>query len=293
MGPSDGPSGTLAFNFFPDNGDMQLDEAENWGFTNFLRNVVGHELGHAQGLSHVCPANSTKLMEPFANGIVGPAFDDRLAVQFLYGDRFEPNNAGGTAVDLPALGLSNTGAPLIVEELSLHSGSDFDLLRFDALTGAEINIQVRPVGVTYLEGPQNPGGSCSPGAPFESGLVSDLIVDLLRPNFTTAASVDATVEGGSETIAAFSADADGLWFIRVRSANSFSLAQMYEVTVSVSGGGMASPADLSGDGCVDATDLAVLIGAWATPNADLDGDNNTGASDLAQLIGAWTGSNCN
>jgi hypothetical protein len=48
-----------------------------------------------------------------------------------------------------------------------------------------------------------------------------------------------------------------------------------------------TPEDLSGDGFVDATDLAVLIGAWGTSSADLDGDGVVGAADLALLIGAW------
>ena len=48
-----------------------------------------------------------------------------------------------------------------------------------------------------------------------------------------------------------------------------------------------SPADLSGDRRVDATDLAILIAAWGSADADLNGDGDTGASDLAALIAAW------
>ncbi len=47
------------------------------------------------------------------------------------------------------------------------------------------------------------------------------------------------------------------------------------------------PADLSGDGLVDAQDLATLLGAWGTPAADLDGDGQTNATDLAAMLGAW------
>ena len=50
------------------------------------------------------------------------------------------------------------------------------------------------------------------------------------------------------------------------------------------------PADLDGDGNVNAADLAQLLGAWG-PNpghpADFDGDGNVDAADLAQLLGAW------
>ena len=53
--------------------------------------------------------------------------------------------------------------------------------------------------------------------------------------------------------------------------------------------------DLTCDWSVDATDLAILVGAWgpvganAAPSADLDADGAVGASDLAILLGAWTG----
>lgn len=52
------------------------------------------------------------------------------------------------------------------------------------------------------------------------------------------------------------------------------------------------PADLSGDGVINASDLALLLGAWG-PNpghpADLTDDGIVNASDLALLLGAWGG----
>jgi len=51
------------------------------------------------------------------------------------------------------------------------------------------------------------------------------------------------------------------------------------------------PADLSGDGVVDATDLAILIAAWGSTSAagvDLDGDGIVSTSDLAILLAAWS-----
>ncbi len=47
------------------------------------------------------------------------------------------------------------------------------------------------------------------------------------------------------------------------------------------------PADLDGNGEVDASDLATLLGAWGTAGADIDGNGDTDASDLATLLGAW------
>jgi hypothetical protein len=51
----------------------------------------------------------------------------------------------------------------------------------------------------------------------------------------------------------------------------------------------ACPGDLDLNGTVDATDLALLLGAWGTDadRPDLDNDGDTGASDLAILLGAW------
>lgn len=50
-------------------------------------------------------------------------------------------------------------------------------------------------------------------------------------------------------------------------------------------------ADIDCDGDVDASDLALLLGAWGSsnPDADLDGNGTVGASDLGVLLGAWTG----
>lgn len=52
----------------------------------------------------------------------------------------------------------------------------------------------------------------------------------------------------------------------------------------------ACSSDLSGDGIVNAADLADLLGAWG-PNpghpADLDGNGQVDAADLATLLGNW------
>ena len=54
-------------------------------------------------------------------------------------------------------------------------------------------------------------------------------------------------------------------------------------------GDSASPADLDGDGDVDAADLAILLGSWGPCEgcpADFNGDNVVNAADLAQVRGA-------
>ncbi|MFM7051830.1 MAG: hypothetical protein ACKOYN_06825 [Planctomycetota bacterium] len=49
----------------------------------------------------------------------------------------------------------------------------------------------------------------------------------------------------------------------------------------------ACEADLNADGTRDASDLAILLGAWGSAGADLNGDGTTDAQDLAVLLGAW------
>lgn len=60
------------------------------------------------------------------------------------------------------------------------------------------------------------------------------------------------------------------------------------ITITPSGScPVACIGDLNNDGVVDASDLAILLGAWGTAGADLDGNGNTDAADLALLLGAW------
>ncbi len=52
------------------------------------------------------------------------------------------------------------------------------------------------------------------------------------------------------------------------------------------------PGDLNGDGTVDATDLAILLGGWGVfgpvgTGGDVDRDGDTDALDLGVLLGAW------
>ncbi|MFM1821744.1 MAG: hypothetical protein RI967_10 [Planctomycetota bacterium] len=57
--------------------------------------------------------------------------------------------------------------------------------------------------------------------------------------------------------------------------------------VAAGGGGGSCTGDFDMSGTVDASDLAVLLGAWGGSGGDLNGDMTTDASDLAVLLGAW------
>jgi hypothetical protein len=56
-------------------------------------------------------------------------------------------------------------------------------------------------------------------------------------------------------------------------------------TVAIGGG---DPADLDGNGTVNAADLAILLGGWGSGAGDIDGDGVTNATDLALLLSAWS-----
>lgn len=62
------------------------------------------------------------------------------------------------------------------------------------------------------------------------------------------------------------------------------------MTASIVVGPPVNPADLNGDGAVNAQDLATLLGGWGAPGpADFNQSGTVDASDLATLLGAWTG----
>ncbi len=48
-----------------------------------------------------------------------------------------------------------------------------------------------------------------------------------------------------------------------------------------------NPADITGDGVVDAADIASLLASWGTALADLNNDGTTNGADLAILLGNW------
>ncbi|MDD5088330.1 MAG: choice-of-anchor D domain-containing protein [bacterium] len=166
--PIDGPSNVLAYDYFPDQGDMVLDADENWGATQgdyiFFRNIVAHEHGHGWGLNHVCPANSTKLLEPYYSpSFDGPQHDDIRAAIRDYGDRYDLNNTAGTSSDLGILDHDTT-----ITEIGIQSLNDQDWWYFEIPDGFGFNLTIRPVGHEYLEGPQNGDGSCTAGTLINS-----------------------------------------------------------------------------------------------------------------------------
>lgn len=243
----DGVNGILAYNQFPDNGDMLIDSSENWAATSgtyrFLRNVVMHEHGHGLGLSHTCPVNNTKLMEPFAStSFDGPQQDDMRGVQFNYGDLFEPNNTPGTAYDFgtPGLGIATTlgavPAPAVAgaSVLSITPG-DNDYFKLNLVAPHLVNITATPVGSTYTDLDQNADGSCqsTPTNNTNSLVAGDLIITVYASNGTTVLRTqNANAAGSNEVVTGILLNT-GTDYFKVSCASGQAETQMYTLSMTV------------------------------------------------------------
>ena len=222
----DGFWGILGYNFTPPTGgDMVLDSAD--GFYDVktqnsrrLRNVLAHEHGHGLGLGHVCPANGSKLMEPFASdSFDGPQTHDILGAQRYYGDELESNDEVAEAGSLPA-GQQLAG-------MSVDSSVDWDWFRLDTNAGDELLLRVDPEGEAYLRGPQT--GWCDNGDIFDPKSVRDLALDLFAPDGETLlASADATSRGEVEILSHRVGTAGPHW-LRV-SADAIDEPQLYRLS---------------------------------------------------------------
>lgn len=278
----DGSGGVLAFNYFPNTGDMVLDTADNWGSVSnnhrFLRNTVMHEHGHGIGLGHVDPTNSTKLMEPFLNtNFDGPQDDDIRGAQRLYGDPYEVNGSAATAT-LIELGTLTT---LHVQNASLDRTSDIDFYRVNVGARRRVNVTVTPVGGTYTVGPS--GGTTTS---INTAAIQNLQLEILNSTGNTVlASATSNGVGLPETIAAFvPPPAGGQFLVRVFSGTgSTDDVQRYTLSFSTSGLPLG---DLTGDGCVNDNDLLQLLFDFGTnrTRSDINGDGIVDDADGLTIL---------
>ncbi len=228
--PIDGNSNVLAFNYFPNTGDMVLDNAESWGSSSndfrWLRNTVSHEHGHGIGLNHVCPDNGTKLMEPFLNtGFDGPQHDDIRGGQRHYGDTYENNDANTTAYDMGTLG--NGTATLT--NLSSDDNSDIDWYKFTVASNKQATVTLTPVGLTYTEGPQNQ--NCDGGTSNNTIDDQNLNLELYSTNGTVLiATAPAQPAGTAEVISNFALPGAGTYHVKINSGTS-NVVQLYSLSV--------------------------------------------------------------
>ena len=266
--PIDGNSGILAYNFFPNFGDMVIDTDDNfYDNTNNnsirLRNVLSHEHGHGLGMSHVESSSDRFLMEPFAStSFDGPQHHDILMAHRGYGDVNEKSNSqqgNDSAALATGLGLIADGASVSVgqdgsKEVVADSDTDFfsiddqtdtDFWSFSIASASLVDLNLEALGYVYNIDEQGGSG----GGNFDTAARSDLELALFDADGSTLlASSDVTSFGGDEQLSGVQLDEAGTYFVRVRGAdNDDSIevdTQFYGLSVSVAAIAIPEPGTL-------------------------------------------------
>lgn len=240
--PIDGQNGSnvLAYNYFPNSGDMVID-SDNTAFfsddtNNYrgLRNVLAHELGHGLGMAHLESANSEQLMEPFINTTFdGPQYFDILAAQRAYGDANEKSfshlgndvvaraTALGDIANGDVVSIGQDANTLVVDInsvdfVSIDDSTDVDIFSFGLSQSGMLDVELEALGFTFNVGTQFQNNE----SPFDTLQRSDLALELLDTDgVTILASVNANGLGGNEFLSNQSLDA-GTYFLRVSGQNN-------------------------------------------------------------------------
>ena len=228
---NDGNGGVLAYNNFPQDGDMVFDAFDTFynntgSNSRRLRNVAAHEHGHGLGMLHVCPANGTKLMEPFVSTAYdGPQIDDILNGNRHYGDYNEDNDSIATATSI-----GDPGFGLTLSNVSIDDNSDVDYYAIDIVAPRQILVSVVPRGGEYEQGSQS--GSCNSGALTNYNIIHDLSIEIIDSDGVTVLdAANDTPAGGSELATAVAID-PGTYYVRVDGDNT-NAAQLYDVGFTV------------------------------------------------------------
>lgn len=295
----DGSGGILAYNNFPNNGDMVIDTGDTGFFSipvqqhRRFRNTVMHEHGHGFGLFHVVSNNANFLMEPSINtSFDGPQLDDLRGIHRGYGDFWETgvsNDSTATATDIGSFGDgdsfaigTNTDTTLVfnfeTDFISIDDNSDTDYFAFNVPNNSEVTIDLTPVGPTYLQGPQ--GGNQNS---VNTAAISNLSLALHDSGDNQLAFANAGGNGVAEQIADFSIG-PGDYYIRIKgTANA---VQLYELALNVSSSTVLD-GDFNDDGFWNCQDIDALSAESAAGTNDSSFDlTQDGAVNLDD-IAAW------
>ncbi len=308
----DGSSGTIAFAYKPNYGELVLDSDNISTFSNTAndsrapRNVIMHEVGHTLGIDHLESSNAAFLMEPFlSTAYDGPQLDDILAIQRGYGDFYEKSNNGqgnNSAVNATDLGLLVSGQAIRIgthandtlvartdtDFVSIDDNSDIDFFRFTIDAASTLDLTLTPKGPTYNSGPED--GTQNP---LNTAALSNLAITLFDINGSTPLmSANVNPAGLAEAISGFVIDDPGTYFVRITGVDD--AIQLYQLDLlaielePVAG-------DLDGDRDVDQDDLMIVMANFntaATPGSLLDGDptgdGQVGILDMDFVLARWT-----
>lgn len=161
--------------------------------------------------------------------------------------------------------------PAVVTVLGDYIGAQMAGFNVEALLGLIDHIQNGDVDQPYTARTVVVGGN----TPYVTQVTAGAL-----PAGLTLDSATGVLSGTPTAAGKFS------FTITVSDADLVEVSQAYSMIIA----GQVCPADLDFDGVVNASDLAVLLGAWG-PNplhpADFDGNGAVNASDLAVLLGNW------
>ncbi len=260
----------LAYNYFPDLADMVIDTDEVNRFGNpegnFIRfrNMLMHEIGHGIGLDHVESVDvdplkpdfqfGTFLMEPIlATSFDGPQLDDILGLHRLYGDINETGAGNDDYFNATSLGrfwpgqskkmgsdATDTAVEFTdVDFLSIDDDSDVDFFRFTILAPSLVDLDLTPLGPTYMEGPHGSGDAGTQQL-FVTSAMSDLSMTLWDSNGTSILDfANDNGLGGEEQLNSVFLPQRGDYYVSVAGAQN--AAQFYELGLDVN---LPNPIDL-------------------------------------------------
>ncbi|HCT46385.1 MAG: hypothetical protein CMJ35_10980 [Phycisphaerae bacterium] len=275
---NDGNSGVLAYNNFPNDGDMIFDAFDTFynntgGQSIRFRNVAAHEHGHGLGMLHVCPANQTKLMEPFISvAYDGPQLDDILNGIRHYGDVYEPDNSIAEATDL---GSFSIGQATTITNAGIDDNSDIDYFRVELSEASRIVFMVAPDADTYIQGPQT--SSCDTGSSTNYNAVQNLQATLVDASGGFLATANETSFGETEELV-YDTAGPGVFYLVVDGATSVNSVQRYIASLIV--------ADVPFMGPLIEADVPDMVDPGVATSFDLsiDAREDTIVADSAELF---------
>lgn len=206
-------------------------------------------------------------------------------------------------IDFEALAVGAVTNPLVIGDATFSAGPGLGI----------VNISGYPAHGTEVFGktlqPVPSGGFSTPYTPITitfSAPASQVILGWFDPNFAgnvlRAFDVNGSLleqgavavgpPGGccSAWIGFIRPQAD-IAFVQVVPAATNDIYTIDNVSFLIGVPKPPCPADLNDDGAVDGTDLAIVLGAWATDGdvtgADLSDDGTVDGSDLAIVLGNW------